>query len=114
MQPSKPNQHGVLPEGNREIVASRGRAFAAVRFALSEDGLYRYGLELNYSYGGLSYPICIDGEGFPTVEAARTAALEQLLRSCPKSFPSDPEGVRAELADLRRQIEQRVRQPMLF
>lgn len=114
MQPTKPNQHGVLPEDNREIVASRGRAFAAIRFALSEDGLYRYGLELNYSYGGLSYPICIDGEGFHTVEAARTAALEQLLRSCPKSFPSDPESIRVELFDLHRQVTTRLSQPTLF
>lgn len=114
MQVSKPNHHGVLPEGHYEQVARHGRAFAAVSFALCEDGCYRYSVELHYSVGGFCGPITLDVQAFATLDAARTAALEELLRRWHKPFPSDPASVHEELRILRGQVEARLRQPSLF
>lgn len=114
MQPSKPNANGVIEAGTREVLATRGRSFAAANFALCEDGLYRYGLDLMYSTGGFGFPIYAEGRAYSTLDAARTAALEQLLREWHTPFPSDADSVRTELADMRRQIEERLRQPSLF
>lgn len=114
MNVSHPNECGVLEPGHREIVASRGRAYAAVNIALREDGRFGYGLELNYSHGGFTFPICIDGESFPTIDAARTAALDELLRRWHKPFASEAASVHDELRDLREQVESHLRQPSLF
>lgn len=114
MKVNYPNEHGVLEPGHREIVASRGRAHAAVSIALREDGGFAYGLEMHYRHGGFSIPICIDRESFPTQEAARTAALGELLRRWHKPFASEPASVHEELRDLREQVESHLRQPSLF
>lgn len=114
MQPARPSECGVLQEGLREVVASRGRAHAAIHIALCEDGLYRIGVEMHYAHGGFAFPISIDADGFATIDAARTAALEQLLRSWHTPFPSEPDSVRNELAEMRAQVEARLRQPTLF
>jgi hypothetical protein len=114
MDISKPNMHGVLPEGLHDVVTRRNRAYAAVNIALCEDGLYRMSVEMRYSHGGFSGPITIDGPGYPTIDAARTAGLEELLRRWHAPFPSDPQSVRDELADLRRQVEAHLQQPSLF
>lgn len=114
MQPSKPNQNGVLEAGGREIVAQRGRAYAAILLASCENGLYRCGVEMHYSHGGFLHPISAFGTAYSSALAARTAALEQLLRSWHAPNPSDPDSVRSELLELRRQIEVHLRQPTLF
>lgn len=114
MQPAKPNASGVVPDGCREVVARDGRAYAAVTTALCEDGLWRYGVDMRYAHGGFSIPICIHAQGVSTPEAARMAALERLLKAWHSPFPSDPETVRDQLAELRQQIEARMRQPSLF
>ncbi|GIK23576.1 MAG: hypothetical protein BroJett005_29900 [Ignavibacteriota bacterium] len=114
MQPSKPNECGVLDAGLREVVATHGRSYAAIRIALCEDGLYRIGVEMHYAHGGFAFPVSIHAEGFATLDAGRTAALVLLLRSWHAPFPSEPESVRAELADMRAQVEARLRQPTLF
>jgi hypothetical protein len=114
MDISKPNMNGVLPEGLHDVVARRNRAYAAVNIALCDDGLYRMSVEMNYSHGGFSGPISIDDEGFATLAAARLAGLEELLRRWHKPFRSDPQTVHDELADMRQQVEARLRQPTLF
>lgn len=114
MKVSLPNEHGVLEPGRREVVASRGRAYAAVNIALREDGRFAYGLELHYSHGGFAFPICINGESFPTQEAARTAALGELIRRWHTPFPSELQSVHDELRIMREQVESRLRQPSLF
>lgn len=114
MQISRPNQHGVLEVTVTETVARHGRSNAEIRFAFCEDGLYRYAISVLYSYGGFGGPIREGDPGFSTLDAARTTAFEELLRRCPRRFPSDPQSVHDELADMRRQIENRVRQPSLF
>jgi hypothetical protein len=114
MDISKPNHNGVLPEGRHNVVARRNRSYAAVNIALCEDRLYRMSVELRYSYGGFSGSIGIHDEGYPTLDAARTAGLEELLRRWHTPFPSDPQTVHDELADMRRQIEAHIRQPSLF
>lgn len=98
----------------REIVARRGRAYAAVNLAQCEDGLFRYSAEPHYSHGGFAGPISFHAAGHATLAAARAAGLAELLSRWPPPFPSDPHAVRVELADLRRQIESRRRQPTLF
>lgn len=80
MQVSQPNEHGVLPAGQREMLAQRGRSHAAITLALCDDGLYRYGLDMMYSLGGFGFPISATSQGFPTLDAARAAAIEDLLR----------------------------------
>ncbi|MBK8915554.1 MAG: hypothetical protein IPM64_13325 [Phycisphaerales bacterium] len=114
MQPSKPNECGVLDAGLREVVATHGRGYAAIRVALCEDGPYRIGVEMHYAHGGFAFPISIHAEGFSTLDAARTAALELLLRSWHDPFPSEPDSVRTELVAMRAQVEARLRQPTLF
>ena len=114
MEVSKPNEHGSLPAGREEIVARHGRSVATVRIALCEDGLYRQCADLTYSYGGFGRPIDIEDAGYATCDAARIAGLEELLRKWHTPFPSDPESVHEELADLRQQIEVQLRQPSLF
>ena len=114
MEPSVPNEHGVLETGCREVVASRCRAYAAIKIALREDGRYSFGLDMSYSYGGFSFPVTESGESFATKQAARTAALNQLLRHCHTPFPSEPQSVHDELRDLRDQVESHIRQPSLF
>jgi hypothetical protein len=114
MEISKPNRHGVLEVGHREIVASHGRSYAAVKVALCVDGQYRFGVQLTYSYGGFSGPISSNDEGYSTLAAARHAALEELLRCWHDPFPSEPATVHAELRAMRKQIENRLRQPSLL
>lgn len=114
MQPSKPNECGVLDAGLREVVATHGRGYAAIRIAFCEDSLYRIGVEMHYAHGGFAFPISIHAEGFAALDAGRTAALELLLCSWHDPFPSEPEGVRVELAEMRAQVEARLRQPSLF
>jgi hypothetical protein len=114
MQPSLPNENGALPAGHHETVARRGRSHATITFALCEDGLMRYGLDMMYSYGGFSFPIRDDDPGFPSLEAARLAAIEELLRQWHRPSPSDPASVQAELRDLREQAEAHLLQPSLF
>lgn len=114
MLPSIPNENGVLPAGHHETVARRDRSHASISFALCEDGLIRYGLDMMYSYGGFTTPICSDQCGFRTLETARVAAIEELLRRWHQPFPSDPASVQAELRDLREQVESHLRQPSLF
>jgi hypothetical protein len=114
MQVNHPNEHGVLPEGHREILASQGRSYAAISIALCANGHFRYGLDMMYSHGGFCFPICVDSDGFPTLAAARTAAIERMLRQWHTPFPSEPESVRVELRELRQQVESHLLQPSLF
>lgn len=111
---SQPNSNGVLPEGHREIVAQRGRSHATIRIALCEDGRFRYGLDMMYSYGGFSFPITIDDESYDSLASTRQAAIEALLRRFPQPFHSEPASVHAELRDLREQVTAHLRQPSLF
>ncbi len=114
MQSAKPNAYGVLEDGCLEVVARHGRAYAAIALMLCEDGLWRCGVDMRYAHGGSSVPASIHAQGWPTPEAARMAALERLLKAWHSPFPSDPETVRDQLAEMRQQIEARMRQPPLF
>jgi hypothetical protein len=114
MDASIPNAYGVLPKGICNVVARRKRAYAAVHFALCDDGLYRMSVEMQYSHGGFTGPITTQDPGYSTIEAARAAGLEELLRRWQKPFPSDPQHVREELAELDHQIETQLLQPSLF
>jgi len=114
MQVSHPNEHDVLPEGHSETLARHGRAHATITFALCEDGQFRYGLSMTYSYGGFSMPISGSCQGSPSIEAARSAAIEEMLSRWHSPFPSDPASVREELRRLREQLEAQLQQPSLF
>ncbi len=114
MEVSKPNENGVLDTGHREIVASHGRANAAIEFALSEDAHYRFSVEMHYSYGGFSGPICITDIGYRVLAEARTAALEYLLKRWHEPQRSYPASVHDELRMLREQVEGQLCQPSLF
>ena len=114
MRISKANENGVVETGLSEVVASHGRSYAAIKFALCEDGLYRFSTSLQYSHGGFSGPIGEDDDGFPTLAAAKAAGLEDLLRRWHKPFESEPESVHEELRIMRAQVEDHSRQPSLF
>ena len=114
MEISVPNENGILAKGHEEIVARRGRSNAVVSIALCDDGLYRQTVSLLYSYGGFCGPIRVDDPGHATLDAARTAGLEELLGRWPIAWESEPQSVHDELADLRRQVEAQLRQPSLF
>lgn len=114
MQVSTPNENGVLDEGHRETVARLGRAHGTITIALCEDGLFRYGLEMMYSYGGFSFPIRVNDVGFAAMSEARLAGIEKMLARMHRPFPSDPASVHEELRQLTEQLESHLRQPSLF
>jgi hypothetical protein len=64
-----------------------------------------------YSYGGHSSPIWIETSGYATFADARIAGMEELLRCWPTPFPSEPQSVHHELADMRQQIVNQLQQP---
>lgn len=110
----QPNQYGVYRAETIEELARIGRAFAAIEFCQCEDGLYRYSLQLQYSYGGFGGPICASTEGFATQAAAKEAGVAELLRRFPEGWASDPQSVHDELRYMRAKIESDFRQPTLF
>ncbi|MBX9653872.1 hypothetical protein K2Y11_09685 [bacterium] len=114
MQISYPNEYGAITATQEEEVARLGRSFAAINFALCDDGLIRYSLDLMYSYGGFASPVWIDSAGYATTGDARVAALEDLLRQWPKAWPSEPSSVYEELRLMREQIQSHLSQPSLF
>lgn len=92
-------------------LASRGRSKAEIRLC-HRDEHWWYGISLDYSYGGFSFPT---GYGpFESRQIAEREAAEHVLRHFPKPFNSDPDSVKAELADLRSQVEARLSQPSLL
>ena len=108
------NEHGVYEAETVEELARRGRAYASVELCQCEDGLYRYALDMEYSYGGFCGPIFANDTGFASQNAAKEAATQELLRRFPKPWASEPQSVHDELRELRAMIEARFRQPSLF
>ena len=108
------NEHGVCEADVTEELARRGRAYASIKLCQCEDGLYRYALDMAYSYGGFCSPIFAKDIGFDSPNAAKETATQELLRRFPKPWASDPQSVHDELRELRAMIETRFRQPSLF
>ena len=111
---TKPNENGVYEPQIIEELARRGRSYASVKIAQCEDGLYRYALDMAYSYGGFCSPIFAAGEGYASHAAAKSAATGKLLQQFPEAWPSEPQSVHDELRELKAQIERASREPMLF
>jgi hypothetical protein len=111
MEISTPDENGVLDSNAEEIVARHGRSYATVNIALCEDRLYRQSVSLTYSYGGFGGPICVEAHGYASFADARTAGMDELLRRWHTPFPSDPNSVHEELADMRQQIVSQLQQP---
>ena len=80
------NEHGVYEAEKREELARIGRSYAAAHFCQCDDGLYRYALDVSYSYGGFCGPISAHGEGFPDYAAAKNAAIKELSRNFRRDF----------------------------
>jgi hypothetical protein len=108
------NENGVYEPEAIEELARRGRAHASIELCQCEDGLYRYALDMAYSYGGFGGPILAKAKGFDSCAAAKEAAKQEMLRHFPKAWASDPASVHDELRELRAMIEARCRQPSLF
>ena len=85
----KANEHGVCDADTTEELARRGRAHVSVKFCKCEDGLYRYALDMAYSYGGFCGPISVKATGFASQNAAREAATQDVLRRFPKAWASE-------------------------
>jgi hypothetical protein len=109
-----PNEWGAMSGGIEEIVAQRGRSYAAVRVLLCADGLFRQSTQLMYSYGGHASPVFMQTPGYASFADAKSAGMEELLRDWPKGNLHEPQSVLAELAELREQIASQLRQPSLF
>ena len=108
------NENGVYLDYQTETVAALGRSRAEVKIAKCDDGLYRYSLDVQYSYGGFSGPITDHGDGYPNHEQAKMAGISELLECFPTAWGSEPQSVHAELQQLREQVEAHIRQPSLF
>jgi hypothetical protein len=108
------NENGVYASSSVEIVGRHGRSFAEIRLAYCDDGQFRFGLGVQYSYGGFSGPNFDTATAFASLAAARNAALEALLAKWPKPFASDPASVHEELRLMREQVASQLRQPTLF
>lgn len=114
MEPSYPNDNGVYPATSAEIVARHGRSFAEIRFAYCDDGHYRFSLSMQYSYGGYGGPISTSGPAYPSLAAARAAALESLIERWPTWHSAEPASVHEELRRMREQVTAQLSQPTLF
>ena len=114
MEKSILNENGVYAKTSVEVVAQHGRSTAEIRFANCDDGQFRFGLSVQYSYGGFAGPIFDTAASFPSLAAARNTALETLLAKWPKPFASDPTSVHEELRLMRAQVVSHLSQPMLF
>jgi hypothetical protein len=110
----KPNDIGVYEPEIIEELARRGRFYISVEIAQCEDGLYRYALDMMYSYGGFGGPITDRATGYTSPAAAKEAAINELLRRFPKAWGSEPASVHEELRDLKAQVEAGFREPSLF
>ena len=108
------NENGVYEPDTCDELARHGHSYAAVKICQCDDGLFRYALDLTYSYGGFGNPISHQSEGFPTRRAAKDAATEELLRRFPAPWASEPRSVHEELAVMKAQIEYTLNQPSLF
>lgn len=85
----EPNQNGVYEPDTTEEVARCGYSYAAIRLCHCSDGLYRYSLDVTYSYGGFSGPIFDSQDGFVSYSAAKDAALNKLIERVPKAWASN-------------------------
>lgn len=99
------NENGVYEAEATEELARRGRSYAAVHLCQCENGLFRYALDVAYSYGGFCGPIFATATGFGTCSEAKDAATKELLRRFPKAWASEPQSVHDELCELKAQIE---------
>jgi hypothetical protein len=77
------NENGVFEPELTEELARRSRSYAAVKIAQCDDGLFRYALEVMYSYGGFFGPITLQGEGYSTHKAAKDAARGEAVKPLP-------------------------------
>ena len=111
---TKANKDGVYEPQIIEELARWGRSYARVEIAQCEDGLYRFSLDMSYSYGGFCGPITDRTLGFETAALAKDEATAVLLERFPKPWASEPQSVHDELRELKAQIEACLRQPMLF
>jgi hypothetical protein len=109
-----PNEYGTYEPEAREELARYGRWYAQVKLSHCEDGLYRYGLDFMYGYGGLACPISDSSQGYATYNAAKDAGTQELLAHLPSPRTNEPQSAQDELRELREQIEQNHRQPSLF
>ena len=109
-----PNKNGVYEPDACEELARINHSYAIVKICQCDDGLFRFALDVMYSYGGFSGPITADDDGFASFKAAKDAGTKKLLKRFPNPWGGDPRGVHDELAAMRAQIEQHVIQPSLF
>lgn len=98
----------------REAIAHCQRSYAAIDLCHCDDGFYRFGLDLSYSYGGFGMPISKASEGFVTERDAREAGIAALLQRFPIAWSSEPHSVHEELRLMKEQIQRHLRQPCLF
>jgi len=110
----KPNKNRVYEAETTEELARCGRSYAALKLCQCDDGLYRYALDMAYSYGGFCGPIFATADGYKTGAEAKDAGAAELLRRFPTARPSEPESVHDELRELRAQVERGFREPTLF
>lgn len=108
------NEHGVYQAENIEEIARHERSYGIVEICHCEDGFYRYGVSLLYSYGGTASPITKNAKGYASYSAAKDAGGKELLQRFPTLWLSDPQSVHNELKIMREQIELYFRQPTLF
>jgi hypothetical protein len=108
------NEHGINEADSIEEVARCGRSYVAVEICQCEDGLFRYGLDFMYSYGGFSNPISDGAEGFTSSSTAKDAGVKEILRRFPQYWPSEPQSVHDELRNIKAQIERNFCQLSLF
>ena len=109
-----PNKHGVYEPESIEEIARSGVASAVVWLCQCEDGLYRFSIELGYGIGGMSEPISSQQTGFETLDAARTAGIEELARRCPCCQPTHPYKVNQDITQLAALLRARLAQPSLL
>ena len=92
-----PNENGVYQPQLTEELARRDRSYARVKICQCEDGLYRFALDMAYSYGGFCSLITASTEGYSSPNEAKEAAAQRLLRRFPKAWASEPRSVHDEL-----------------
>lgn len=111
-----PNENGVYEFFQTETIAKLkgGCPYVSIRICNCDDGLFRYGLEVRCARVGFSFAPNIKQRGFNSSNAAKEAAMIELLAGFPKAMENDPQIVHDELRQLKAQIEAKIAQPSLF
>ena len=107
------NDCGVFVPHEEEILFHKDGCRASISIG-SAHGCYAFGVHLDLPTEGFGHAPSIFGDLYESREAARTAAIEQIIDRLPKSGSSHEESSQHRIERLREALLGTLRQPSLF